>query len=163
MKKVKQKINLLIGLFIGMLLSSSVVYAASLVNASDVVYDNTNSNLESTDVQGALDELIQKANLQSSSRNWSMQHGRPGNATQTMISFKNNTIESIESQAYIVYTFSDGAVKTTQSSTSPFPVTFTYLKSGYYNINGTWTYKEANSTSIQNYYDFVFWYGDLQQ
>jgi len=144
------------------LLSTSAVYASSLINASDVVYDNTNSNLVSTNVQGALDELIQKAN-QSSNRNWSIQFGRSGTATQYMMVFKNNNIFSIESKAYITYNFSDGAIRTSQVSSSPFPVTYTYLKSGYYNINGTWTYKEANTTTRQNYYDFVFWYEDLQQ
>ena len=163
MKNVKQKINLLIGLFIGMLLSSSVVYAASLVNASDVVYDNTNSNLESTDVQGALDELFQKANLQSSSRNWSMQFGFNGVASQYTFVFKDNKIQTKGDATYKTYTFPDGTVRTSQVTSSPFPVTYTYLKSGYYNINGTWTYKEANSTSRQNYYDYVFWYEDLQQ
>ena len=143
-------------------LSTSVVYASSLINASDVVYDNTNSNLVSTNVQGALDELIQKAN-QSSNRNWSIQFGRSGTATQYMMVFKNNNISSIEAKAYITYNFSDGAIRTSQVNSSPFPVTYTYLKSGYYNINGTWTYKEANSTSRQNYYDYVFWYEDLQQ
>ena len=143
-------------------LSTSVVYASSLINASDVVYDNANSNLVSTNVQGALDELIQKAN-QSSNRNWSIQFGRSGTATQYMMVFKNNNIFSIEAKAYVTYNFSDGAIRTSQVNTSPFPVTYTYLKSGYYNINGTWTYKEANTTTRQNYYDFVFWYEDLQQ
>jgi hypothetical protein len=144
------------------LLSTSVVYASSLINASDVVYDNTNSNLFSTNVQGALDELIQKAN-QSSNRNWSIQFGRSGTATQYMMVFKNNNIFSIEAKAYITYNFSDGAIRTSQVNSSPFPVTYTYLKSGYYNINGSWTYKEANTTTRQNYYDYVFWYEDLQQ
>ena len=163
MKKVKERVNLLIGLFIGMLLSSSVVYASSLINASDVVYDNTNSKLESTNVQGALDELIQKANLQSSSRNWSMQFGFNGVASQYTFVFKDNKIQTKGDATYKTYTFPDGTVRTSQGTSSPFPVTYTYLKSGYYNINGTWTYKEANSTSRQNYYDYVFWYEDLQQ
>ncbi len=163
MNLIKNNIKFILGIIVGISFSASAVYAATQVNASDVVYDNTNSNLKSTDVQGALDELIQKANLQSSSRNWSMQFGFNGVASQYTFVFKDNKIQTKGDATYKTYTFPDGTVRTSQVTSSPFPVTYTYLKSGYYNINGTWTYKEANSTSTQNYYDYVFWYEDLQR
>ena len=37
------------------------VYAATLVNSKDVFYDNANSTLSSTNVQGAIDELYTKS------------------------------------------------------------------------------------------------------
>ncbi len=148
---------------IGLICSSTVVYAASKINAVDVIYDNTNSNLISTNVKDALDELTTKANIISSSRNWSMQCGFNGTASQHTFVFKNNKFESRGGATYTTYTFPDGNVRTSQVNSSPFPVTYTYLRSGYYNINGTWTYKEANTTSNQNYYDYVFWYEDLQR
>ena len=163
MKKINKYINFIIGLFIGIIISSGVVYAATEIYAIDVVYDNTQSNLSSANVQDALDELVAKANLMSSSRNWSMQCGFSGTASQHTFVFKDNKFQSRGGATYTTYTFPDNAVRTSQVNSSPFPVTYTYLKSGYYNINGTWTYKEANTTSVQNYYDYVFWYEDLQQ
>ena len=157
------KTKFILGIILGIILSSSVVYASSIINASDVIYDNTKSNLLSNNVQDALDELISKANIISSSRNWSMQCGFNGTASQHTFVFKDNKFSSRGGATYTTYTFPDGNVRTSQVNSSPFPVTYTYLKSGYYNINGTWTYKEANSKSVQNYYDYVFWYEDLKQ
>ena len=49
--------KLLIGLIVGFIVSSSVVYAVYYELASETSYDNSNTWLESTTVQDALDEL----------------------------------------------------------------------------------------------------------
>ena len=62
MKFIKNNSKLLIGIIIGMVLSGTTVYAATQIMASDVLYDNTNSGLTSTNVQAAVDELTTRAN-----------------------------------------------------------------------------------------------------
>ena len=61
MKKIKtilkSNLILIIGIIIGLLLCTSVYAATIYYNGIEVAYDNTNSGLASTDVQGALDEL----------------------------------------------------------------------------------------------------------
>ena len=62
-KLIKSNIKLIIGILIGMVLSITTVYAATILFASNQVsYDNTTSGLSSTNVQGALDELYTRAN-----------------------------------------------------------------------------------------------------
>ena len=59
MKKKNYKI--LIGLFIGIFISITTVYAVTYIGSgSDLTYDNTSSGLTSTNVQDALDELYKK-------------------------------------------------------------------------------------------------------
>ena len=67
MKKIKVMIPYLIIsiiLIVGMLIK---VYADYLYSSSDVEYDNSNSSLEANDVQGAIDELYEKAESCASS------------------------------------------------------------------------------------------------
>lgn len=61
MLKKKGNYKLLIGVIVGLLLSSTFVYAATTVASSKVLYDNSNSRLTSTNVQDAIDELSTKA------------------------------------------------------------------------------------------------------
>ena len=63
----KEKIVFLVGI-ISILISSTIsVYAANyLYNSKDVEYDNTNKNITSDNVQGAIDELYIDANNYSS-------------------------------------------------------------------------------------------------
>lgn len=62
-KLIKSNIKLIIGILIGMVLSITTVYAATILFASNQVsYDNTTSGLSSTNVQGAIDELYTRAN-----------------------------------------------------------------------------------------------------
>lgn len=64
--KTKKYTKLVIGIILGVLIAgSSVYYAAVLYNSQDVGYDNTNSHLTANNVQGAIDELYLKANLQA--------------------------------------------------------------------------------------------------
>ena len=58
---MKNNKKLIIGFILGSLIFSVVgVCAATLLNGNEVTYDNTNSKLESTNVQDAIDELYEK-------------------------------------------------------------------------------------------------------
>ena len=59
---LKNNIKLIIGIFIGILISTVSVYAAGELFASNITYDNTTSGLTSTNVQSALNELGEKVN-----------------------------------------------------------------------------------------------------
>ena len=56
MEKINIK-SLIIGIFIGVLISSGVVYAATLIDSKDVTYTPNDSNWKVSDVKSALDEL----------------------------------------------------------------------------------------------------------
>ncbi len=62
MNKLKEHKNykILIGLLLGILISATGVYAATTYAAQSVFYNNGNSTLSSSDVQGAIDELADK-------------------------------------------------------------------------------------------------------
>ncbi len=53
-------VNFILGLILGIVLSSSVVYAITLYQANEVKYDNTSSSSTSDTVQSALDDLYEK-------------------------------------------------------------------------------------------------------
>ena len=61
MKKIKgifkKNVKLVIGIIIGLIITGTTVYATILFASNQVGYNNTSSELISTDVQGALDEL----------------------------------------------------------------------------------------------------------
>ena len=60
---MKRKVLLMLfGFIIGIIVSGTCAYAATLYEATEVAYDNTNSGSSSTDVQSAIDELYEKAN-----------------------------------------------------------------------------------------------------
>lgn len=63
MKSKDRIVTILISALVAVLFSSVSAYAAAsyLYNADEVSYDKTNSELTSTDVQGAIDELYNKA------------------------------------------------------------------------------------------------------
>lgn len=54
---MKNKLIFILGLIIGMMLSSICVYAATLYEATEVSYDNSSSGSSSVNVQQALDDL----------------------------------------------------------------------------------------------------------
>ena len=56
----KKIIPFLLGIFIGIIVSGTCVYAATLYEATEVSYDNSNSGSSSVNVQNALDELYEK-------------------------------------------------------------------------------------------------------
>ena len=57
-KKLKDNNKLLIGLLIGFTLACTIVYASTTLFASNIVsYNNTTSGIQSSNVQGAIDEL----------------------------------------------------------------------------------------------------------
>ena len=70
MKKIKKfllgNIKTVIAFALGLTISGVTVYSATILFASsEVSYDNTNSGLTSTNVQGAIDEIYEKANSDS--------------------------------------------------------------------------------------------------
>ena len=67
MKKIKEifknNLKIVIAFILGIIISGTTVYAATILyNANQVGFDNSNTSLQSTDVQGALDELYTRAN-----------------------------------------------------------------------------------------------------
>ena len=67
MKIIKNNYKFIFGIFTGLILASTFVYAATYIAASNQVsYNNADSGLTSTDVQGALDELYTMYNVNGS-------------------------------------------------------------------------------------------------
>ena len=65
---MKKHIKVIVAFILGFICASSIAYAAILYQSEDVGYDNTNSELNATNVQDALDELYeQQQNLVSNS------------------------------------------------------------------------------------------------
>ena len=60
-KKIISKPIIIIIIVVIIISGIGISYALPLLNSSDVGYDNTESELQSTDVQGAIDELYQHA------------------------------------------------------------------------------------------------------
>ena len=60
MKKGKEKLKSLLIFLLGGLITSSVVYVATLYSATEVSYDNSSSGTSNTNVQTAIDELYEK-------------------------------------------------------------------------------------------------------
>ena len=77
MKKVRNNLKVIVAFVIGIIITGGAVYAANLI-ASDVTYDNTQSGLQSTTVQGALDELNTKADANTKSKKLAMELMCPG-------------------------------------------------------------------------------------
>ena len=65
MKILKKNYKLLIGFMIGMVLTGTTVYAATVLSSNQISYDNTTSKLSSTNVKDALDELSTKTELKN--------------------------------------------------------------------------------------------------
>lgn len=62
-KIITDNIKILIAFVLGVLISGGTVYAATILFAAkDVTYNPSNSNLQSTNVQDAIEELYKKAN-----------------------------------------------------------------------------------------------------
>lgn len=59
-KIIKNNVKVLVGIIIGTMVTGTGVYAATVINASDVSYSNASSGMTSTNVQGAIEELNTK-------------------------------------------------------------------------------------------------------
>lgn len=62
------------------------------------------------------------------------------------------------------YTFPDGAMKYSKLSGTPgsmYYKTFTFLKSGYFCVNGTWEYYSSGTSFTVQYNTYVLYYNDL--
>ena len=64
MKKIiKDNLKIIVAFILGIIISGTGVYAATILyNGDQVSYDNTSSGMTATNVQDALDELYTKAN-----------------------------------------------------------------------------------------------------
>lgn len=60
-KIIKNNVKVFVGIIIGTMVTGTGVYAATVINASDVSYKNASSGMTSTNVQGAIEELNTKA------------------------------------------------------------------------------------------------------
>ena len=60
-KIIKNNVKVFVGIIIGTMVTGTGVYAATVINASDVSYKNASSEMTSTNVQGAIEELNTKA------------------------------------------------------------------------------------------------------
>ena len=58
---MKKHYKFIVGIIVGLILSSVIGYAKTVLTSNEVVYDNTNSKLSSTNVKDAIDELNEKA------------------------------------------------------------------------------------------------------
>ena len=58
---MKKHYKFILGIVIGLILSGIVGYAQTVLTSKEVVYDNTNSKLSSTNVKDAIDEVNTKA------------------------------------------------------------------------------------------------------
>ena len=59
-KFIKKNIKVIIAFYLGFILAGTSVYAANTIYSKNVTYDNSNSGLEATNVQDALDETYTK-------------------------------------------------------------------------------------------------------
>ena len=63
-KFIKNNIKLVIGIMIGLAIAGSIgVYAATVIASSSVSYDNSDSGLEATNLQDAIDEVYKNADI----------------------------------------------------------------------------------------------------
>lgn len=58
---MKKHYKFIIGIIVGLILSSVIGYAKTVLISNEVVYDNTTSKLSSTNVKDAIDEVNEKA------------------------------------------------------------------------------------------------------
>ena len=57
--------KIVLGVFIGLLISSGVVYATTLIDSKDVTYTPSDNEFDVSDVESALNELYDKINAKS--------------------------------------------------------------------------------------------------
>ena len=53
------------GIFIGLIISSGIVYAATLIDSKDVTYTPSDSSFDVSNVESALDKLYEKIDIKS--------------------------------------------------------------------------------------------------
>lgn len=65
---MRNKLNLVLSFILGLIIASSFVYAATIINSKEVLFDNSKNGMNSTNVQSAIDELYVKTKISSSER-----------------------------------------------------------------------------------------------
>ena len=64
-KSFKKNMKVVLAFILGSIITGSIVYA-TVINSIDVKYDNSNSTLSATTVQGAIDELYNRSSTSCS-------------------------------------------------------------------------------------------------
>lgn len=62
---IKKNIKIMVGIIIGIILTGISAYAATIIDSKNVLYDNTTSGLDSTNVQEAINEVYKKADIRN--------------------------------------------------------------------------------------------------
>lgn len=106
---MKNKLIFILGLIIGMMLSSICVYAATLYEATEVSYDNSSSGTSNTNVQSALDELYGKVSSSVIPSGYTLKFG---SLSVSSVNSNNNIIPVV-----VYITFSQGAGTPAQTVT----------------------------------------------
>lgn len=171
MKKIKEifknNLKIVIAFILGIIISGTTVYAATILyNANQVGFDNSDTSLSSTDVQGALDELYTKANtwIDPNKEIVAMQNFNPS----SIPSVGNSAVvyDSRDGNRYIVRRLADGKVwmtqnlriinKTISSSDSNLPegVSWTIPSSSLSNFSGADKNAAYLNTNFGGYYSF---------
>ena len=90
---MKKHYKFIIGIIVGLILSSVIGYAKTVLTSNEVVYDNTNSKLSSTNVKDAIDEVNEKATTKLEEAEKSCPEGYI--CTIAPLSFKNDSWTTI--------------------------------------------------------------------
>ena len=144
MRKISGNIKLVIILLVGILCSVVGVTAATLINGKGVTYDNTTSQLNSTNLQDAINELYNKADTTN------FKVGDYVSMTPTKTTFtipmtltgytENQTINPSELNLWRVIKINDNGTIDMVSE---------YISSSYFHITGLTGYK--NYVGVINY------------
>ncbi len=85
---VKKNYKIIIGIVIGIIVSSIGVYAVASLSSSEVTYNNKETGISANNLQGAIDELYEKSNEQKS------RMPKPGNENIVKVYFYSQEKES---------------------------------------------------------------------
>ncbi len=116
-RNISTKVKVITAFILGLVVSGGAAYAATILfNADQVGFDNTNTSLSSTDVQGALDELYERSKsiwVDPSKVGETMQ-----NFDKTKLPDTGNTTvlrDTRDGNTYVVRKLADGNVWMTQN------------------------------------------------
>ena len=92
---MKKHYKFILGIVIGLIISGIVGYAQTVLTSKEVVYDNTNSKLSSTNVKDAIDEINTKATKKVEEAKASCPDGKICVTKSSSLSFSNDSWATI--------------------------------------------------------------------